>query len=129
VRLRLVAGALPAAPATLPELPASVAIYGARADDVPFAILSAAPLDVSIPGAAFTIGDDEKLLLAFDVSAWLRENVLDTATVVDGTAVLDGREHPALTSTFETQLTVSLHRDDNVNGVVDETETSLARLH
>jgi hypothetical protein len=127
-RVRLVPGNL-AAPADVPVLPASVAVQGTRADGVPFAVLSAAPLDVTLPGALFAVSDQEQLLLAFDVSGWLRANVLDAATVVNGTALLDGRQHPVLTSTFESQVTVSLHRDENGNGAVDAAEAPLAGFH
>ena len=127
-RLRLVPGDL-AAPAGVPVLPASVAVQGTRADGVPFAVLSAAPLDVTLPGAAFTVSEQDRLLLAFDVAGWLRANVLDAATVVNGTALLDGRQHPVLTTTFESQVTVSLHRDANGNGAVDPTEAPLAQFH
>jgi hypothetical protein len=128
VRLRLVPGDL-TAPAGLPALPATVVMQGTRADGMSFAILSAAPLDVTLPGAAFGVSEREQLLLAFDISGWLRANVLDTATVVNGTALLDGREHPVLTSTFDSQLTVSLHRDENGNGAVDPGEVPLAGFH
>ena len=127
-RVRLVPGDF-AAPADLPVLPASVAVQGTRADGVPFAVLSAAPLDVTLPGAVFPVSEQEQLLLAFDVSGWLRANVLDAATVVNGTALLDGRQHPVLTSTFESQVTVSLHHDENGNGAVDATEAPLAGFH
>ncbi len=129
VHLRLEAAELPVpAPGGVAGL-ASIAVSGARADNVPFVILSAAPLDVSIPGPAFTIRNEEAFLLAFDVGAWLRASVLDTAKLVDGTAVLDGREHPSMTSVFDAQLTITLHHDANVNGVVDESEAALATLH
>jgi hypothetical protein len=127
-RLRLVPGDL-TAPTGLAALPATVVVQGTRADRVPFAILSAAPLDVTLPGAAFSVNEQEQLLLAFDVSGWLRANVLDAAAVVNGSALLDGREHPVLTSTFDSQLTVSLHRDENGNGAVDPTEAPLAGFH
>jgi hypothetical protein len=123
------------APASLPvtapgvAAPASIAVSGARADGVPFVVLSAAPLDVMVPGTAFTVRENEAFLLAFDIAAWLRAGVLDGATLVDGTAVLDGREHPSVTSVFESQLTVTLHHDANANGVVDESEAALATLH
>jgi len=126
--LRLVPGDFAAA-AGLPALPASVAVQGTRADGVPFVVLSAAPLDVTLPGGAFSVSEQEELLLAFDVSGWLRANVLDTAMVLNGTAVLDGREHPVLTSTFDSQVTVSLHRDENGNGAVDPSEAPLAGFH
>lgn len=127
-RLRLVPRDF-VAPADLPVLPASVAIQGTRADGVPFAVLSAAPLDVTLLGAPFIVSEQEQLLLAFDVSGWLRANVLDAATVVNGTALLDGRQHPVVTSTFESQLTVSLHHDQNGNGAVDSSEPALAGFH
>jgi hypothetical protein len=126
--LRLVPGDL-AAPAGLPALPATVVVQGTRADAVPFVVLSAAPQDVTLPGAVFSVSEQEQLLLAFDVSGWLRANVLDAATVANGTALLDGRQHPALTSTFDSQLTVSLHRDENGNGAVDAGEAPLAGFH
>ena len=129
VHLRLEPADLPVPVPGGVALPASIAVSGARADNVPFVILSAAPLDVSIPGPTFTVGNDEAFLLAFDVAAWLRQSVLDSATLVDGTAVLDGREHPSMTSVFDTQLTVTLHHDANANGVVDESEAALATLH
>jgi hypothetical protein len=109
--------------------PATVAVYGTRADDVPFAVLSAAPLDLSIPGAAFTVSEGHSLLLAFDVSSWLRDAVLDSASVMDGLAVLDGREHPSVTATFEAQLTATLHDDLNADGHVDADEAALATIH
>jgi hypothetical protein len=121
--------ALPTLPAGVAPGMASIGVYGSRADAVPFAILSVAPLDLSIPGTAFTVHDGDALLLAFDVSAWLRDAVLDSATVVDGTAVLDGREHPAITSVFESQLSVSLHHDADADGHVDVDEAALASLH
>jgi len=127
-RLRLVPGNF-AAPAGLPVLPASLAMQGTRADGVPFAVLSAAALDVTLPGAAFSVSERDQLLLAFDVSGWLRANVLDAAMLVNGTALLDGREHPVLTATFEAQLTVSLHQDENGNGAVDAAEAPLAGFH
>ena len=129
VHLRLELAELPIPPPGGVAGPASIAASGARADNVPFVILSAAPLDVSIPGPAFTVGNEEAFLLAFDVAAWLRASVLDSATLVDGTAVLDGREHPSMTSVFDSQLTVTLHHDANANGVVDESEAALATLH
>jgi hypothetical protein len=129
VRLGLVPKPLAQLPSGVPAGDASSAVYGARADSVPFAILSAASLDLSIPGDAFTVGDGDSLLLAFDVAGWLRSGVLDEATVSGGTALLDGRVHPAVTATFEAQLTVSLHRDANQDGRVDPDETALAGLH
>ena len=124
------------APTALSTLPtgiatgsATVAVYGTRADDVPFAVLSAAPLDLSIPGMAFTVSEGRSLLLAFDVSAWLRDAVLDSATLMDGLALLDGREHPSVTATFETQLTATLHDDLNADGQVDADEGALATIH
>jgi hypothetical protein len=69
------------------------------------------------------------MLLAFDVSAWFRDAVLDSATVVDGLALLDGREHPSVTATFETQLTATLHDDLNADGHVDMDESVLATIH
>ncbi len=109
--------------------PASIAAYGTRADDVPFAVLSAAALDLPIPGAAFTVVEGHSLLLAFDVSAWLRNAVVDGATVVNGLAVLDGRDHPSVTAPFEMQLTATLHDDLNADGHVDANEGSLATIH
>jgi hypothetical protein len=118
-----------AAPAGTPVLPTAVAVRGTRADGVPFAVLSATPLDVTLPGAVFTVSEQEQLLLAFDVSGWLRANVLDAATVANGTALLDGRQHPVLTATFDSQVTVSLHHDENGNGAVDAAEAPLAAFH
>src|SRR5258706_13718699 len=62
--LRLVPGDL-AAPAALAALPATVVVQGTRADAVPFAVLSAAPLDVTLPRAAVSVAEQEQLLLAF----------------------------------------------------------------
>lgn len=129
LRLLLAPTALSAQPAGVTAGPATVAVYGTRADAVPFAVLSAAPLDLPIPGAAFNVREDHTLLLAFDVSAWLRDAVLDNATVVDGLALLDGREHPSVTETFETQLTATLHDDLNADGHVDANEAALATIH
>jgi hypothetical protein len=129
LRLLLAPTALSTLPAGVTAGPATVAVYGTRADDVPFAVLSAAPLDLPISGAAFAVREDHTLLLAFDVSAWLRDAVLDSATVVDGLALLDGREHPSVTETFETQLTATLHDDLNADGHVDANEAALATVH
>jgi hypothetical protein len=129
LRMMLAPTTLSTLPTGVTTGPASVAVYGTRSDDVPFAVLSAAPLDLFIPGAAFTISDGHSLLLAFDVSAWLRDAVLDSAAVVDGLAVLDGREHPSLTATFEAQLTATLHDDLNLDGHVDADEGTLATIH
>ncbi len=129
VHLSFEPSALPVMPPRDTAEPASVAVSGSRADQVPFVILSRAPLDVTVAGPAFTVGKDETFLLVFDVAAWLRANLLDTATVIDGTAVLDGRVHPSITSVFESQLTVTLHRDANDDGVVGDDEGALATLH
>ena len=116
-------------PVGIPTAPATIAILGTQADELPFAILSATPLDLSIAGAAFTVGEDHTLLLVLDVAAWLRDAVLDSATVVDGLALLDGREHASVTATFETQLTATLHDDLNADGHVDADEAALATIH
>jgi hypothetical protein len=129
LHLQLQPSALSTLPVAAAPGPATIAAYGTRADGLPFAVLSGAPLDLAIPGAVFTVSEGHSLLLAFDVSAWLRDAVLDSATVVDGIAVLDGREHPAVTSTFETQLTASLHDDLNADGHVDADEAALALIH
>jgi hypothetical protein len=129
LHLILAPTALSMLPAGVTAGPTAVAAYGTRADDVPFAILSAAPLDLAISGPAFAVSEDHNLLLAFDVSAWLRDAVLDSATVVNGLAVLDGRTHPSVTAAFETQLTASLHDDLNADGHVDADEGALATIH
>ena len=129
LRLLLEPAELGTLPAGVVAGAATVAVFGTRADGVPFAVLSAAPLDLAIPGAAFTVSEGASLLLAFDVSAWLRDAVLDSAVDVEGVAVLDGREPPELTPPHETQQTLSLHDDANANGQVDATEGALAGLH
>jgi hypothetical protein len=129
LHLRLEPAELSTLPMGAPPGATSIATYGERADGVPFVILSAASLDLTIPGPAFTVNEGHSLLLAFDVSAWLRDAVLDGATVTDGLALLDGREHPALTATFDAQLTASLHDDLNADGHVDDDEGALAAIH
>jgi hypothetical protein len=128
-RFALEPGALPGAGENPNFERATIAVYGASADATAFEIVSGNVLELELPAPAFTLSTEEKLLLAFDVSLWLRENVLDTAVTTDRGLVMDGRDHPAVTERFEMQMAVSLHRDANDNGVVDETEAALAAHH
>ena len=107
----------------------SVVLTGTRADGTPFMLMHAEQdeLEVVADDGSFEVEDGgPRLLLAFDVAAWMGDVDLANAEVdADGTIRIDDTRNPTLHAAFDLSLECSLDlyfdRDDDgaLNGTID----------
>lgn len=110
----------------------SVLLLGELADGTPFSVASDAEprLELAAEDSGIELSSAEaSLLVAFDFAAWLRAVPFGEATRADGKLVVDRDHNPELLAAFEAALGagVSLYRDANADGVLDDESELLAR--
>lgn len=110
----------------------AVYIEGRRVDHTPFVLRSRERFEVDLRsrGAPFPLGDGhDRLVLAFDLGAWLGDLDLDSASPgSDGVIHIDEDNEEGLLEAFEdhVEAIMSLHEDADGDGAVGAGDETLA---
>jgi hypothetical protein len=109
----------------------SIMLAGTLADGSPFSVLSkTTPVARLVADSrSFELSvSHSKLLVAFDVAAWLSALDWASATKRNGAVFVSASENSALLADFEARLAsgIAVYRDDDGDGVLDERPERLA---